>query len=246
MKEKKFREPMLRKMERKFGRYAIHNLMLFIVIGTALVWLFEIIIYERSGVFISSWLEFDREAIFRGEVWRIVTFVFMPEYDDLLYLAIGLYLNWLIGDALETEWGSFRFDLFYFSGILGSIISGLLTGYATNYYLNLSLFLAFAILNPEFKLYVFFFIPIKVKWLALLDGIGIVLYLVIGDWITRIAIAMSLINMILFFGKDLCEKIKGFFRRRRYVREVKDAQRERFENTKYQNGENDSDDPFEL
>lgn len=246
MKEKKFREPLMRKMERKFGRYAIRNLMLFIVIGTALVWLLERIVYERAGVWISNWLVFDREAIFRGEVWRIITFVFMPENSDLLYLAIGLYLNWLIGDALETEWGSFRFDLFYFSGILGSIVSGLLTGYATNSYLNLSMFLAFAILNPEFKLYVFFFIPIKVKWLALLDGIGIALLFAFGGWLVRIAIAMSLVNMALFFGKDLCGKVKNFFRRRRYVREVKDAQRERFENNAYQGGNKDSDDPFEL
>ncbi|MBO4939750.1 MAG: rhomboid family intramembrane serine protease [Clostridia bacterium] len=215
MKEKKFREPLLRKMERKMGRYAIRNLMLIIVIITALVWLLDMIIYQRTEMSILYWLMFDREAIFRGEVWRIITFIFIPDEYDLLYLAIGLYLNWLIGDALETEWGSFRFNLFYFCGILGNIVSGLITGFATNYYLNLTMFLAFAILNPEFKLYIFFFIPVKVKWLAVLDAIGLALLFLLGTTMTRIALAMSLVNLALFFGKNVYEKIQNFFRRRR-------------------------------
>ena len=245
MKEKKFREPLLKKMERKVGRYAIRNLMLIIILITALVWLLDMIVYERSGTSILYWLMFDREAIFRGEVWRIISFIFIPQYDGLLYLAIGLYIDWLIGDALETEWGSFRFNVFYFSGILGAILSGFITGYATNYYLNLSLFLAFAILNPEFKLYIFFFIPLKVKWIAILDAVGLTLLFLVGTTMTRIALIMSLINLVLFFGKDIYWKIKNFFRRRRYVREVLEAERERFENNEY-NGNNKSDDPFEL
>lgn len=245
MKEKKFREPLLRKMERKMGRFAIPNLMLIIVIGTALVWLLETIVYMQTEMSIWSWLVFDRDAIFRGEVWRIITFVFLPEDIDLIYLAIGLYLNWLIGDALETEWGSFRFNAFYFCGILGSIVSGLITGYATNYYLNLSLFLAFAILNPNFKLYIFFFIPMKVKWLAILDGILLLMQFLIPVWQMRIALLMSLLNLILFFGKDLVDKIKNFFRRRKYVREVRQAERERHENNEYSYNKDDSD-PFEL
>ena len=245
MKEKKFREPILRKMERKLGRFAIPNLMLIIVIGTALVWLLETIVYQQTGMVIRNWLVFNRQAIFKGEVWRLITFIFLPEDTNLMYLAIGLYLNWLIGDALETEWGSFRFNLFYFSGILGSMLSGLITGFATNYYLNLSLFLAFAILNPNFKLYLFFFLPIKVKWLALLDGVLLLLQFMLPIWQLRIALLMSLVNLILFFGKSVLDKMKNFFRRRKYVREVRQAERERYENNEY-NYNNDDSDPFDL
>jgi hypothetical protein len=232
-------------MERKLGRFAIPNLMLIIVIGTALVWLLETIVYQQTGMVIRNWLVFNRQAIFKGEVWRLITFIFLPEDTNLMYLAIGLYLNWLIGDALETEWGSFRFNLFYFSGILGGIASGLLTGFATNYYLNLSLFLAFAILNPNFKLYIFFFIPVKVKWLALLDGVLLLLQFMLPIWQIRIALLMSLVNLILFFGKSVLDKIKNFFRRRKYMREVRQAERERYENNEY-NYNNDDSDPFDL
>ena len=146
-----YKEPLLHKLTRKFGRYAPRNLMTIIIIGTGMVWLLDWLVYLRSDISIIPWLWFDKELILQGEVWRLVTFIFVPEESDLLYLAVYLYFYWLIGDSLETEWGAFRFDLFYFLGIIGAIASGMFTGFATNYYVHLSLFLAFAILNPEYQ-----------------------------------------------------------------------------------------------
>ena len=82
-----------------------------------------------------------------------------------------------MGSTLEREWGALQFNFFYLAGIIGALISGIITGYATNDFLNLSIFLAFALYYPNFQLYIFFFIPIKMKWLAWLDFILILIEL---------------------------------------------------------------------
>lgn len=211
----------LHKMERKLSRYAPRNLMTVIVIGTALLWLLETIVAQSTGVWISYWLYFDKAAIFRGEVWRIVTFIFLPQDSRLWALAISLYFYWIIGNSLENQWGSFRFDLFYFVGILGTIVGGLITGFATNAYINMSLFLAFALLYPNHKILLFFFVPIKVKWLGIFEAVFIVLEFVIGSWPMRIALLISLVNLLLFFGNMPIQAIRRAHRRRKWQREAK-------------------------
>ncbi len=225
MKEKKFKrykEPLLDRMDRKYGRYAPRNIMTFIVIVTALVWLLDAIVLTRTdyNFSVANWLYFDRELILQGQVWRAITFIFIPEWGNIFYLALGLYFYWMIADALESEWGAFRFDVYYLCGVIGAIISGFITGFATNYYLNLSLFLAFAILYPDYQFLLFFFIPVKVKYLAILDFILILLDFIVYPWIYRLAIIMALINIILFFWRDYLRKIQQYFRRRKYKREA--------------------------
>ena len=202
-------------------RYALRRLMTIIVVGTALVWLLDYIVLMRSDVSIIYYLYFNKELILQGQVWRLITFVFVPNSDSLFFLAISLYFYWLIGNTLEMEWGSFRFDMYYLVGVLGAIGSGFITGYATNEYINMSLFLAFAILNPNHQVLLFFFIPIKMKWLAIIDLIGLVLLFIFGTWWTRIALLVSLINIPLFFGRLVFQKIKNAQRRRKWKRETK-------------------------
>lgn len=202
-------------------RYALRRLMTIIVVGTALVWLLDYIVLMRSDVSIIYYLYFNKELILQGQVWRLITFVFVPNSDSLFFLAISLYFYWLIGNTLEMEWGSFRFDMYYLVGVLGAIGSGFITGYATNEYINMSLFLAFAILNPNHQVLLFFFIPIKMKWLAIIDLIGLVLLFIFGTWWTRIALLVSLINIPLFFGRLVFQKIKNAHRRRKWKRETK-------------------------
>ena len=101
-------------------------------------------------------------------------------------------------------------------GYLGSVASGFIMGYTTNYYLNLSLFLAFAILNAEAKVLLFFVIPIKVKWLALVDLILLLLSFIISSWTMRVAIIFSLINVVLFFWKIPYRNMVSRLRRRRF------------------------------
>lgn len=226
------KESLLDKLNRKMGRYAIRNLMLVIVVITGLVWLLDFIVTAKTDYSIISYLYFDKQLILQGQVWRVVSFVFVPSAGSLFMLAISLYFDWLVGNALEGEWGAFRFNIYYLVGVLGAIGSGFITGYATNYYLHLSLFLAFAILNPDFQVLVFFFLPIKMKWLAIIDAVGLVLLFIIEGWVGRIALLVALVNIPLFFWRDLVWKIKNIHRRKKYRREAK--------------RKNDKDYPFDL
>ena len=207
---------LLDKLERKMGRYALRNLMTIIVAVTAAVWLLETFVYGRTGVSIYYWLYFDKELILQGQVWRVITFVFIAEEYNILYLALSLYFYWLIGNSLENEWGSFRFDIFYLCGVLGAVASGFITGYATNYYLNLSLFLAFAILYPDFRVLVFYILPIKVKWLAIVDLALLVILAIFSTWIERIALIVALLNIALFFWRIPFDKLRARHRRKKW------------------------------
>ena len=242
---------LLDKLERKFGRYALKNLMTIIVFGTALVWLLDVALSQRAGVTLSSYLYFDKGLILRGQVWRVLTFVFVPNEYNIFFLAVSLYFYWLVGSSLERQWGSFKFDIYYLCGTLFSVISGFLTGYATNYYLHLSLFLAFAILYPNFQVLLFFFIPIKMKWLAFLDLVLLGVDMVFGGWIVRIAILVSLLNIPLFFWRNVYESIKRVRRRRKWQKEIRSFDDLVFEEEepkvkKFKGKRKDDDDPFEL
>ena len=201
---------LLSRMERKFGRYAIRNLMTIIVAGMGVVFLLDLF---SLGFGLSSYLAFSKPDILRGQVWRIVTFAFLPPGSSLLFILFSLYFYWLLGSALENEWGSFKFNVFYFCGMLGAVIAGLITGYATNFFLNMSLFFAFAILYPHFELRLFFFIPIEVRYLAYLNAAYFVYLLVVNSWPGRVALVVSLLNIALFFGGDAINRVKQARRR---------------------------------
>ncbi len=227
-----YENTLLDKLNRKLGRYAIRNLMTIIVIGTALVWLFDTAVYTATQFSVAAYLYFDKALILQGQIWRVFTFVFVPQQWSLFSFVISTYLYWLIGNTLESEWGSFKFNVFYFCGVLCSIGSGFITGYATAEYLHLSLFLAFAILYPDFQVLLFFFIPIKMKWLALIDVIGLVAIFIFSGWTMRIALLVAMLNIVLFFWRYPVQKIKAWHRRRKWKQQTK---------TK-----NSDDYPFEL
>lgn len=208
-----YRQGLLTKLDRKFGRYAIKNLMLIFVGAMAIVFIMNMAIYASTGQSLYSRLIFDRDAIFSGEFWRIFTFIFLPPNLSLIFIIFSLYLYYIIGSTLENQWGALGFNAFYLLGIIGSIIAGLIVGYATNYYINLSLFLAFALLNPNYQLYLFFFIPIEMKWLALLDIVLIAVDFYNSPWDIRASIIASLINILIFFTPHLIDHCKAFIRR---------------------------------
>lgn len=194
----------LNKLERRFGRFCIENLMLYIVIGFAVVFALDFVLpYD-----VYSMLAFVPSLVLKGQIWRIITFIFIPPDTSVVFFVLMLYFQYLIGSGLESEWGAFRFNVFYLFGIIGSLIAGIITGYATSYYLNLSLFIAFAALYPNFQVLLFMFIPIKIKWLAILDGLYLAFDLVFGSNIERAAIVASLINLLIFFAPTIISKIK--------------------------------------
>ena len=199
----------LRKLEYKLAPYAIKNLMTIMIGAMAIVYIADFAVSSANPeLSLYNWLIFDLDMVMAGQVWRLFTFIFLPPETSIIFVIFALYLYWLMGSALEREWGSLYFNLFYLTGIIGALISGLITGYATNGYLNLSLFLAFALFYPNFQLYIFFIIPVKIKWLAWLDVIGLLLLFVFGGWGDRLAIIFSLINVIIFFRRDMIAECK--------------------------------------
>lgn len=199
----------LRRLEYKLAPYAITNLMTIIIGAMAIVYVADIVVASTGkDVSLYSWLMFDRAAIAAGQVWRIFTFIFLPPDTNLIFVFFALYFYYIMGTVLEREWGALRFNIFYLCGIIGALISGFISGYATNSYLNLSLFLAFAIFYPNYQVLVLFFLPIKVKWLAWIDAALIAVSFIFSNWSGKLAILFSVINVIIFFYRDFWYEIK--------------------------------------
>lgn len=209
---------LLNKLNRKFGRYYISNLMLYIVIGTGIVFAFW---YLLPTTPLLQYLTFDRSAILRGQVWRLISFIFIPENGNPISMLFWLYLYWLIGSSLEDQWGGFNFNVYYFSGVIFAIIGGFITGFATVHYLNLSLFLAIAVINPNMQLLLFFFIPVKMKWLAWVDAAFLIYSFIFGTFGMKIVILLSMLNFILFFGGDFFRFIRDKIRYRKVRKNFK-------------------------
>lgn len=187
----------------KHPRFGIPNLMLAIVACNVVVYLLDM--FSRGTL--SPLLYFSRHYILQGQIWRLITFVMVPDSQGIFWFALTMYFYWFIGTNLEREWGAGKFTIYYGTGVLMTIICGLCTGYASMSYVNLSLFLAFATLFPNLQFLVFFIIPVKAKWLAWLDGallaINFVAALATLRWASAILIVVSLLNYLIFFWNDL-------------------------------------------
>jgi hypothetical protein len=208
---------MLRRLERKFGGLALPNLTLFLVGGQLAAYVLSL----AKPEFASSLMLVPAEVL-EGEVWRLLTYLFTPPASGLLGpigVLISLYVTFLFGRALESYWGDFRYNVFVLVGWLATAAVAFLVPYAAvdNVYLMTSIFLAFAYLNPDFELLLFFVLPIKVKWLArltwVLFALGAGFGLVSGSFVTTLAIAAATLNFFLFFGRDISLRLRGRTRR---------------------------------
>lgn len=208
----------LYKLERRFGRYAIPNLMMYITLSMGMVFLLQYF----TGYGLSGLLALDRGAILQGQLWRLITFLFVPgSTGGILGTLLYLYLNYMLGLALEEYWGSFKFNLYYLCGILSAYATMALLGFGTNYYLNLTLFLAYAYLNPNREFLLFFVLPVKVKYLALVDWLLMLVLFIQGPWAARLGIALALLNFFIFFGGDFLRQLRnqiGWWKTRRNFR----------------------------
>lgn len=191
----------MNRLEKHMKKFSIPELMKYICLGMLGVFILDMVPNLRSA---SQFLMFDREAILHGEIWRLVSFVFLPPDNSIIFILISLYFYYFLGNALENNWGSGSFCLYYYLGILGTIIGGFITGYATNEYLNLSLLLAFAMIYPEMEFNLFFILPVRVKWIALVDA-AYLLYCCFQFpyWQFHVSLLFSLLPFIIFFGKQL-------------------------------------------
>lgn len=201
----------LNTLEKKFGKHAISNLSLYIIIAYVLGYVLSL-----TGTLEVFALNPDK--ILHGQVWRIITWIVVPPSRLDFFTIIMLYFYYQLGTALERTWGAFRYNLYIFSGILFTILGAFIlyaivianggnpsdmgaiisNGFST-YYINLSIFLAFAAVYPNMQVLLMFVIPVKIKWMAYLDVIFLGYDFFTGGLAGKIAIVMSLLNFILFF-----------------------------------------------
>ena len=111
-------EKFLNKMERKFGRYAIPGLMKYICV----LYIIGLFINIASPQIYYYYLSLNPYRILHGEVWRLVTFLIQSPNSNVIFFIFTLYLYYMLGQTLERVWGVFRFNLYYFSGVLFTII----------------------------------------------------------------------------------------------------------------------------
>ena len=204
----------LNKMERKIGKNAIPNLMIYLIAAYCI----GFVIYTVNPNFMLM-LTLSPYHILHGQVWRLITWILMPTDTRVFSLLIMALLYYQLGSALERSWGTFRFNVYIFGGMLFTVIGAFIlygiyaaagTGsletislissltFTTNY-INLTIFLAFAVMYPEMQILLFFIIPVKMKWMAVVYAVLIAINLILTSWGGRIAIIMSILNFLIFF-----------------------------------------------
>lgn len=244
----------MNKLERKIGKYAIKHLIVYILAAYVVGYLFYFM--DVLGVFpgIYSLLEMDPAAICRGQVWRLFTWVCTNPQSPNLFLIFMFILYYWIGNTLENIWGTFRYNVFIFMGIILMTIgpmliylfTGLMGGFehalslsASTYYLNFTSFLAFATIFPNQQVYFMFIIPIKMKWLAIIDvaflAIRVVQMAMLAITVPSysvfcissiVSILLSVANFIIyFFATRNYKRVspKEIKRKRKYHKQVKEA-----------------------
>ena len=199
----------LNKMERKFGRFAIQGLMKYIILFYVAGYLIEFLAPQAY-----SFLTLEPYLIFHyGQVWRLVSWVLIPPPTGNFFFAIiMIILYYQLGTALERTWGAFKFNVYIFGGMIFTVLGALLLyviygvntpismgGSFSTYYINMTIFLAFAMCYPDMRIMLYFIIPIKMKWMAIVYVVLTLYEFVISGWADRIAIFMSLLNFIIFF-----------------------------------------------
>ena len=206
----------LNSLRKKFDRFCfrnrdkgIPNLMLYVSIGAGLTYFIS---NMAGNAVLYNLFAFDRALILQGQVWRLFTYPLTYSGGNIVFTLITLLCYYSLGQAIENVWGTFRFNLFYFSGIvMMDVFCLLFGGMATAYHLNLSLFLAYATMYPNAGFLLFFIIPVKAWIFALLD-----IVLMFSDVITLTLAGLfpyslfpfvALLNYFLFFGKDVLNVI---------------------------------------
>ena len=210
---------MMNKLEKKFGKYAIQNLTLILILCYIVGYVIQLV---NPGIM--YFLTLDPYMILKGQVWRLVTWVLIPPSSLDLFTVIMLFFYYNIGTTLERTWGTYRYNVYLFSGMLFTVLGSFLCmGYVflaggeqagmfmasdyariyftafSTYYINLSIFMAFAATYPNMQVYLMFVIPVKMKWMGILDA-GLLIYeFVVGSVFSRFAIAACMLNFVIFY-----------------------------------------------
>jgi hypothetical protein len=205
------------KLEKRFGSWAIPNLAVYLIaiqaIGVALL----------MGNYI-GWQDLilhGSSVMHRGQWWRLLSFMMIPKTLHPIWLFFAFYIFYLMGNALEQQWGAFRFNLFILCGYLFTVAMAFIDPGAviTNFYFLGCVFLAFATLFPDFELRLFFILPVKVKWLGWLTAGLYIFILISADAGSRLCVIAAFANYALFFGKDFINNLKAARRRQAFASE---------------------------
>ena len=205
------RMTVLDRLERALSRFAIPGLIRYVVALNALVFFLLLISPGYEQV-----LSLNPGAILHGEVWRLVSWIFLPEVMltrwGILMFLVYLWFTWWIGDMLEATWGTFRLNAYYFLGMFLCVGSALIFGASGgNLFLNLSMFLAVATLSPNLEILLYMILPVKIKWLALFSLLVPASSLLFGPLSEKMIVVMCLGNYLLFFGPAF---LRGTYDRR--------------------------------
>jgi hypothetical protein len=207
---------LLSKIERFLGRFSVPNLAYLLVAG-------QVAVYAAilTGKLDPEALLLVPRLVMAGQWWRIFAFLLMPPPSSILFIAFAWWMFCLMGSALERLWGAFRFNLFILLGSTFTVALSFLTPdrSVSNAFLAGSVFLAFAHLNPDFELALFFLLPVKIKWLALGTWLVYGYEFVIGGWSGRFQIIAAVGNFLIFFGRDIASTAR--YRRRQMLKAAK-------------------------
>lgn len=199
-----------KKLERKFSKYAISNLMKYICV----IYIVGFFIVKVNPMFYFAKLSLNPAMILRGEIWRIVTFVFYPPSTSIIWMMIALFVYYSLGTTLENVWGAFKYNLFFIMGIILLVIASIILQLAVNMglvvvptgiviilpvYMSFSIFLAYALTFPEATFLFYFIIPVKAKYLAIFQSVLYCIYFLMGNVVDKVNIAVTFFNVVLFF-----------------------------------------------
>lgn len=224
----------LDKLERKYGKYAIRNLMQYIVFAGAVVFVFDLL--TNGGLM--SQLALIPVFVMNGEVWRLITFLAIPPTTSIIFALFVFLFYYRIGMTLEHEWGSFKFNVYYFLGVVLILVSSFAIYFisgtsivATSAYLNLTLFFAFATLHPNYEIRLYMILPVKVKYLAYISAAFTLIAFITGSLSTKVSILAGVGNYLIFFGKELYQarttRAKSVVRMSQYRRGMQSTQEHR-------------------
>ena len=197
---------LLARLERGFlGKLAIERFTNFLV-GV----MFVVFVMGKLKPELLPWLTLD-PALALHQPWRFVTFLFIPPDRSMFFIIFSLLWIQFMGSSLEANWGAFKYNVYYFVGAVGTIAAAYLSGQPRgNFFLNESLTWAVATIAPEYEVSLLFIpVPIRLKWFGLITGGFAVCQFVTGDNGTRLAIAVSCVNYLLFFGPHLVALARG-------------------------------------
>lgn len=188
------------RLERRYGRFAIPNLMNLIILGQALVW-FIIMFVNYAPLYLFG---LERYGLLHGQVWRLVTFMILPTITTSpLSLLLELYFYWWVGGSLARAWGDFKFQAFLLAGMAGALASCLLVGFGSASGIFLSLFFAYAWMWPEQQILFMFILPVKVKWLGWAAALVWAWQFLTAGLAGKAALLFGLAGFLLFFGPEL-------------------------------------------